>query len=367
MFADLHLDRQFAWAAPAAAMRRRQAIRASLQAVVSLAEQVDADAILCGGDLYENEFFTPDTAAFAARVFDCDRPVFIAPGNHDFYSPASLYARARWSPNVQVFTESRLRPVELDDGLTIWGAAHLASSGTPGFFDSFAGVDRGGVNLALFHGSERAGLVHEGDGKVGHAPFDGPQITQAGFNYGFVGHYHGAFAGPHHCYPGNPDPLEFGESAGRGAVVAQVDGSGAVQITHHSVAATECHSVDVDVSLAVSISDVVEAVTVALVPLGGFVRIDLVGALAPQIEMSAGDVRAALPTHAIEHLDELLIRRGRLTRAYDLDAVRNEDLSVRARFVELALTNDHLDPQERDLIIEMGLRAFDGRSDLEVV
>lgn len=367
MFADLHLDRRFAWASPASAKRRRHAIRATLQNVLSLADRVDADAVLCGGDLYENELFTPDTAAFVASAFDCGRPVLISPGNHDFYSASSMYARTAWSPNVTVFRESVLRPQTLGDGLTVWGAAHLAPSGTPGFLDSFAGVDRGGANLALFHGSERGGLAIEGDGKVGHAPFDAKQIPGAGFDYAFVGHHHGAVAGPHHCYPGNPDPLEFGESTGRGAVVARVSDSGEVQISHHRVSNTQCHSIDVDVSGAVSVFDIVEAVRGAVAELGGFVRIDLCGTLGADIGLAASDVAAAMPTNSIDHLDELVIRQAGLTQAYDLDSVLAEDLSVRARFVELALADPERSAQDRDLIIELGLRAFDGRSDLEVI
>lgn len=372
MFADLHLDRQFAWASPAAASRRRQAIRRSLQHVVELADQVAADAILCGGDLYENELFTPDTAAFVSELFDCGRPVLIAPGNHDFYSPTSMYARTRWSPNVSIFTESRFRPVQIADGFTVWGAAHLAPTGTPGFFDTRpAVVDRSdqasGVHIALFHGSERSGLSQEGTGKVGHAPFDGSQIRDAGFDYGFVGHYHRAAVTASHCYPGNPDPLEFGESAGRGAVVAVVRADGSVTADHHSVAATACHSFEVDVTGANSTTDIVESIINALVPLDGFVRVDLVGTLAAHVELQVSDLRSSLPASATDHLDELVIRRAGLSRAYDLDELRSEDFSVRARFLDLVLSSPDLEPAEQDLVVELGLRAFDDRNDLEVV
>src|SRR5207245_7699093 len=116
--------------------------------IIDLAAQEQADALLCGGDLYEQDRFTPDTGEFLRATFESlhPMPVFLAPGNHDWWGPESLYRRVSWSPNVHVFTESRLRPVELTDGVTLWGAAHLAPANTDDFLTGFD-VGRGGVNL----------------------------------------------------------------------------------------------------------------------------------------------------------------------------------------------------------------------------
>ena len=104
-FADLHLDSAFAWlgAAGDAARRRRQALRDVLRAIVELAKDERADALFCGGDLYEGERVTQDTAAFLRVEFAslAPTPVYLAPGNHDYYGPDSLYATREWSPNVQ--------------------------------------------------------------------------------------------------------------------------------------------------------------------------------------------------------------------------------------------------------------------------
>ena len=160
-FADLHLDAPFAWlgGSQLAARRRRQALRETLGTIVRLADVIHADALLCAGDLFEQARYTPDTAAFLERSFEEIEPmsVFLAPGNHDWYGTESPYRQARWSPNVHIFTEDRLRPVPLRDGLTLWGAAHRSPARTLGFLDDFRG-DRGGIHLALFHSSERGGF-----------------------------------------------------------------------------------------------------------------------------------------------------------------------------------------------------------------
>ena len=120
-FSDLHLDAPFAWAGATgeAARQRRQALRDTLVRIVDLTREVNADALICGGDLYEHDYFSPDTAEFLKVTFAGLNPipVYIAPGNHDWYGPQSLYAQVDWSENVHVFREAALRSVELNSGL----------------------------------------------------------------------------------------------------------------------------------------------------------------------------------------------------------------------------------------------------------
>ena len=96
-FSDLHLDSPFAWAGATgeAARQRRQALRDTLVRIIDLTREVNADALFCGGDLYEHEYFRPDTAEFLKDTFArlAPLPVYIAPGNHDWYGLQSLYAQ----------------------------------------------------------------------------------------------------------------------------------------------------------------------------------------------------------------------------------------------------------------------------------
>src|SRR6185369_3628622 len=125
LFADLHLDAPFAWlgGSQLAARRRRQALRDTLRNVVQLTREVEATALVCAGDLYEQARFSADTGAFLEHIFtELDpTPVYLAPGNHDWYSQDSLYHQIRWSPNVHIFTEDKLTPVPLEAGITLWG------------------------------------------------------------------------------------------------------------------------------------------------------------------------------------------------------------------------------------------------------
>jgi exonuclease SbcD len=84
------------------------------------------------------------------------------------------------------FSEPRLTPVGLADGLTLWGAAHRSPANTPGFLDNGFQVDRDGIHLALFHGSERAWFTEQETGKQPHAPFDASQIQSAGLHHALL-------------------------------------------------------------------------------------------------------------------------------------------------------------------------------------
>ena len=59
--------------------------------------------------------------------------VFIAPGNHDFYSPRSIYAGTRWPENVHIFSTVQVESVELPAlGCVVHGAAFTTLPGTGG-------------------------------------------------------------------------------------------------------------------------------------------------------------------------------------------------------------------------------------------
>lgn len=362
LFSDLHLDSSFSWMAGSsgAATRRRQALRETLLNIVKLTMDVKADALLCGGDLYENERFTPDTAAFLKSTFEGINPipVYISPGNHDWYGPRSLYRGVDWSPNVHIFDESRFQPVELTDGITLWGAAHLAPASTRGFLDQF-NVDRGGVNLALFHGSERGWFSDQGEGKAPHAPFDADQIELAGIHHAFLGHHHRPRDYDRLTYPGNPDPLSFGEEGSRGAVVATVGSDGNVQRERIKVAVTEVHEIDVDVTGCGNQQDIRDRIQDSIASLQGVARVTLHGEMASEIDLKPGDL-STLPST----LESIAIQMGDLYAAYDFESIR-EEATVRGEFVRDVYEAD-LQVDEKRRVLITGLRALDGRDDLEV-
>jgi DNA repair protein SbcD/Mre11 len=362
LVSDLHLDAPFVWAGVDVARRRRHALREVLQRVVSLAAAEQVDALLVGGDLFEHERSASDTAEFLRATFERVQPlpVFIAPGNHDWYGPDSLYVRTAWPANVRIFAEGRLSAIDLDDGLRLWGGAHCVPAGTRNFLEDFT-ADGDAVHLALFHGSEWQLLPIEGDGKHPHAPFRAEELEAAGLHFAFLGHYHTPRDAPRFTYPGNPEPLTFGETGERGVVLATVDERGRVRLERRVVRVSDVHDVLVGVGGCGTVQDLRQAIEERLQGLGGYARVTLAGDLSPQIDARPADFVDVV--HGLEAPP--FVRFGDVRPAYDLDAIGQEP-TIRGQFVRDVVADQNLLPDQRGRVIVTGLRALDGRADLEV-
>ncbi|HEX4428685.1 MAG TPA: metallophosphoesterase [Frankiaceae bacterium] len=354
--ADVHLDTPFMWAEPIVARARRRALRDAVRRIADLAAELRVDALCFAGDLYEHERAGPDTGEFLRTVFaDVPCPVLLAPGNHDWYGPASLYRQVEWPRQVVVFRDDRLLPFSLADGFTVWGAAHRAPANTDGFLDGFR-VDRQGVSVALFHGSERGGFARQESGKVPHAPFAAEQVAECGLAHALVGHFHAPALAAWHTYPGNPEPLAFGEYGERGAVLVDVGEDGAVSREVHAVAESPWQDLQVRVEGASHADQIREQVAAALAPMSGIVRLTVSGEAAPGTDVSRLDL-----TGLGGHLEALVVRPPQLSVGYDLAALAGE-ATVRGHFIRDVLASE-LPFEQQQRVLDAGLRALDGRLD----
>lgn len=365
LFGDLHLDTHFAWlgVGQEAARRRRQALRDTLRNILEVVRETRADALLCSGDLYEHERVSPDTGAFLRATFEeiSPTPVFISPGNHDWFGPQSLYAHIPWSPNVHIFSEAQLTPIELEEGLTLWGGAHRAPADTSNFFEGFSTQERSGVHLALVHASEQSWWAEIESGQQPYAPFRAEQIEAAGINHALLGHLHTAKEAPSYTYPGNPDPLAFGERGlVRGAVVVTIHSDEKIEREWRRVAVTEAHDVEIDVTGCTTREEIRDQIRDALSGFAGYVRVHVRGEVEPSVELFPDDLRVIVPGIEAMVIDSDDVRVG-----YDLEAI-SKDPTVRGQFVRDVLGSVDVDDAEKDRILVTGLRALDGRSDLEV-
>ena len=363
LFADLHLDATFKWAPREHARRRRDGLRRTLGRILEVAAGRKVDAILCAGDLFEHERITPDTEEFMRDAFRSvgRTPVYVAPGNHDWWCKGSPYQRLAWSPNVHIFGEESLEPEELTPGLVLWGAAHQRPAGTAGFLEHLRVHDPShATHVALFHGSHEQSFKLQGDSKQPHAPFREEQIRAVGLTHAFVGHYHTPSVDRDFTYPGNPDPLTFGEDGERGVVIAEIGQDGSVIRETVKVATTRLGEVVVDVTGISHRDDILDQVREAAESGCEFVRVTLTGELSPSIDLRHSDVHACLGDGVA-----VVVRRRDLRTAYDLGAIAREP-TVRGQFVE-DVQRAGLPDEETRRVLTIGLRALEGRTDLEVL
>jgi exonuclease SbcD len=222
--ADVHLETTFPDTRGGAS--RRKALADAFVRIIDEARKRNADALTIGGDLYESERAGPQTVRFLFEQFArFERPVLIAPGNHDPHAPHSLLARDDVPSNVLVFNEAAWRPYPLAEGITLFGFGHTPAE--PGRPFANARFERGGVQLALVHGSDEQRCPPN---KRSTAPFTKSEVVASGANLLLTGHYHGGYVStenrrPIVAYPGSPEPIRFGESATHGALVVTVEGT----------------------------------------------------------------------------------------------------------------------------------------------
>ena len=101
--ADLHLDSPFEGLSAGKAALRRGEQRDLLYRLANLAANEKADVVLLAGDLLDSDKAFRETAEDLVRSLSMiNVPVFISPGNHDWYSSKCPYAKVRFPENVRI-------------------------------------------------------------------------------------------------------------------------------------------------------------------------------------------------------------------------------------------------------------------------
>ena len=163
-----------------------------------------------------------------------------------------------------------------------------------------------------------------------------------------------------HTYPGNPDPLTFGEDGERGAIVATIGPDGRIVRERHPVAVTEMHDLELDVTGMTTQQQILDWVKAEISSLSGFARLTVKGELASTIDIQESDLRDRL-----NNLEALQIVFGDLRPTYNMESIRQES-TVRGQFVRDVLDSDLAEEEKRRVVVT-GLRALEGRTDLEVI
>ena len=188
---------------PEKAAQRRDEQRQCVERFVACVRETRPDMVLMPGDLFDDGEPSIDDLNFLIDAIGRMAPtqVFIAPGNHDGYTPSSGYSthsalyRSRggpkWGNHVHIFTgpDFQTVPMPHHEVVTITGAAfhrHMPEDRRP--LAALAPPAGEGIHLLLFHGS----LLHyarAGADKL-VLPFTAEQLAAAGYSYAAVGHYH---------------------------------------------------------------------------------------------------------------------------------------------------------------------------------
>ncbi len=359
--ADVHLDMPFAGLDAALANRRRAQLQDAFERALALARERRVDALCIAGDLYEDGLAGLDRATYLRRSFAELAPmkVFVSPGNHDPFTPSSIYRYMEVPENVTIFERRRMRPVTLADGLTLWGCGHEYALDREPILKDFA-CDGDGTHLLLFHGSDSA---HMPPDKECIAPFTEADIRRSGAAHAMLGHFHSQLSGEGYAYPGSPEPQTSAQAGRHTASLVSVE-RGTVDVEFLDINRTRFVAIDFDVTGMndrAALCKVLRSQIAAVVTAPGeiFCRVRLVGAAATTLEASSGDLTEELAPEfpGLEITDAFA--------SFDLDAIENEGHTVRAEFVRsMHRRREAAGADERlviDRAVRMGLLAFAGK------
>lgn len=224
--ADLHLDSAFeALPAGKAAVRRAEQ-RQLLQRLASLATEEKADIVLLSGDLLDSDNTYYETGRELIRALgSIPAPVFIAPGNHDYYSARSPYARLKLPENVHIFTKNTIECCPLPElHVNVYGAA---------FTDRHSGALLENFHAEKTDGTANILCIH---GEVGvresvYDPVSFSELAASGLDYAAFGHVHAASgllrAGDTwYAWPGCPEGRGFDETGSKTVNIVELSDEG---------------------------------------------------------------------------------------------------------------------------------------------
>lgn len=367
---DFHLDSPLSGLPPEKSAQRRRELRDIPTRLARLAKDEGADLVLLPGDLFDGERVYPETVRDLAQALgNMAVPVFIAPGNHDYFHEKSPYAAASWPDNVHIFTQPDLQAVELPQlHCAVHGCAFTAPHREDDPLRDFTAPDDGRLHLLCVHGE--VGVSGS------YAPIDPKSLENSGAAYAALGHVHAGASGKAGktlwAYPGCPEGRGFDELGPKGALIVSLNES--AQLTTSSPDGPAFTPVDLGVQpvAAKFVPICRRQYRVESVEAGSFTDSlpqgespDLVRFLLTGESRFAPDL-AALTAQAAPHFFHVELR-DHTTLPIDLWARAGEDSLTGLFLREMRTRLDHTEEGERDKLLlaaRFGLAALEGGEDI---
>ena len=283
--ADVHLDSALTGRSKTAELRR-QDIRDSFSAAVSLAVKQGVRLFLISGDLFDNEAVSPHTLTFLKNEFlraDNIR-FFICSGNHDCCGAASVYNYADFPENVYVFKKDKIESVIIPEfNVCIYGAGSTRPHNESRVLSGFHVENPELINIMLFHGNL------SGAAKENYSPLTAEDIKNSGLDYIALRHIH-KFSGieklynTYYAYSGCIEGRGFDETGEKGALIGNI-GKGICALEFYPVCRRQYMSIQCSVDGLDDITRIKEAVTECLkkVDPKNLIRVTLTGVCSAEL------------------------------------------------------------------------------------
>ncbi len=361
---DIHLDSPFSRFTIEESEERRQRLRDSFSDLMALIREKNVDIALIAGDLFDSAYGTAATAALLAEeMAACPTcRFFIAPGNHDPYTPNSLYAAGRLPENVHIFESEALSSCRIPAlNTVVWGWAFTKDrhEGTP--LSGRTIEDQGSLNLICGHADVGVPLTR-------YAAISTADLSAFGAHYAAFAHRHGKTepqkAG--RCtwaYCGCLEGRSFDEPGIGGAylITATPDENDYdLTIERLTLSRRQYAIATVDLTGVSGKGEVAQRIKTAITQYGydrdTALRVIFTGATDPSLSVPQHADGKAFGLYYLELLDHT-------TPSYDTEALKH-DLSVRGELYRSLLSQltegEPADRQTALRALRMGLAALEG-------
>ncbi len=368
--ADLHLDSPFAMENAQKAAKRRAELRETFSRLIDEAKKFGADFVFIAGDLFDRRNVTKNTLDLAASLFasypECR--FIITPGNHDYYSPDSVWEKTDFPSNVHIFKSTSIEKItfenvgEDNETVNVFGYAFNSQSFEYSPLSGGANYCGDGINILCAH----ADIYSK---TSANCPITLSQIGESGFDYVALGHVHNGtellkVEDTYYAYSGSLEGLSFHDCGERGAIFSTLEKKNlrAVLVSEFVPLAARVYKVE-KVSVTGASDDkeicarVADAISRTSCDERTLLRVIITGDVSPEAKVNADEIRAALPeTFFTEIVNETV-------PLFDCEYLAG-DLTVKGAFFrELLPKLKSDDPRERAIAskaLRYGLAALSG-------
>ena len=350
--ADVHLDSPFRMEDLQKAQARKNELRAAFSSLIYWAKTENADFLLIAGDLFDSPHPTPDAVDFVLSQFrlipSCR--IIITPGNHDYVSSDSVWAKYTMPENVTLFTKSTLssKKFTLNSGdiVNVYGYAFTSPILDYNPFSKLTLEKSDEINLIVAHGNL-------GGDKTKDCPISLAEIRQTGADYIALGHIHNTpgikkVDNTYFGYSGSLEGRAFNDRGERGAYKIEISKQNGVATCRPAFfrLCKRIYAMDsLNLTGTQSYDDAVQAIA-ELIKTKGYgsdtlLRLELTGSLSPDVDLSAKKIQPLMaslfyceiidhtsPDFDIEDLKEDPTIKGELVRTL-IPALESEDEEMR--------------------------------------
>ncbi len=215
--ADIHMGMDFSGARIKSRARKAEVKKTFLD-IIDRCQHNDADLLLIAGDLFDGANVGAEDMDDIIEAINglTHTRVFIAPGNHDYINPSSMYIQKKWPDNTHIFTGG-FEIVEIPElGVRVGGAGFTSQYVRVGMLTGNTMPADELINIGVLHGE----LVGRGAGSD-YNPITDRDIELSGMDYLALGHIHKQSSislkgGTYYSYCGCPEGHGFDETGIKG-------------------------------------------------------------------------------------------------------------------------------------------------------